>query len=203
MRGTRASIPYTGRSSPLDAAATPVSDIRGTSGTQGPNPVHYLSRYGGAVMDDLIPTPNPTEFGSFESYIAARVDGFRATRGTSRLEIIDLFAKTDEDGDCGEESMAIDKTGHFVNLSTGSLRELQMEFWGARTWEEMCEMAVFTANEADAAAHGLKFKPLSASARAIVEKLLPGDGPQQGGGPATNLGGDLEEGAQPEAGAAE
>ena len=64
-------------------------------------------------------------------------------------------------------------------------------------------MAVVTANEADAAAHGLKFKPLSASARAIVEKLLPGDGPQQGGGPATNLGGDLEEGAQPEAGAAE
>ena len=67
----------------------------------------------------------------------------------------------------------------------------------------MCEVAVFTANEADAAAHGLKFKPLSASARAIVDKLLPGGGPQQGVGPATNLGGDLEEEAQPEAGATE
>ena len=68
-------------------------------------------------------------------------------------------------------------------------------------------MAVFTANEADAAAHGLKFMPLSASARAIVDKLLPqllpGGGPQQGGGPATNLVADLEEEAQPEAGAAE
>ena len=64
-------------------------------------------------------------------------------------------------------------------------------------------MAVFTANAADAAAHGLKFKPLSASARAIVDKLLPGGGPQQGGGPATNLGGDLEEEAHPEAGAVE
>ena len=67
----------------------------------------------------------------------------------------------------------------------------------------MCEVAVFTANAADTAAHGLKFKPLCASARAIVDKLLPGGGPQQGGGPAANLGGDLEEEAQPEAGAAE
>ena len=73
------------------------------------------------------------EFGSYENYITARVDGVRATRGTSRLEITGLFAKTDEDGDGGEESVTIGEVGHFVNLSTGSLRELQNEFWGART----------------------------------------------------------------------
>ena len=67
----------------------------------------------------------------------------------------------------------------------------------------MFEVTVFTANEADAAAHELKFKHLSASARAIVDKLLPGGGPHQGDGPASNLDGDLEEEAQPEAGAAE
>ena len=47
-------------------------------------------------MDDPIPTPNPAEFGSFENYIADRVDGVRATRGTNRLRVIGLFAKTDD-----------------------------------------------------------------------------------------------------------
>ena len=64
----------------MDAAAKLVSDTRGTSDTQGPNPLNYLSRYGGAIMDDPIPTLNPAEFGSYENYIAARVDGVRATR---------------------------------------------------------------------------------------------------------------------------
>ena len=64
-------------------------------------------------------------------------------------------------------------------------------------------MAVFTANETDAAALGLKPKPLPAFARAIVDKPLPGGGTQQGGGTATYLGDDLEEEAQPDAGAAE
>ena len=52
-------------------------------------------------------------------------------------------------------------------------------------------------------AHGLKLKPLPASARVIVDKPLPGGGTQQGGGDATDLGDGLEEEAQPEAGAAE
>ena len=84
-------------------------------------------------MYDPIPTLNLAEFGSCENYIAARVDRVRTTRGTSRLGIIGLFAKTDEDEDGGEESVTIGEIGHFVNLSTGSLRELQTEFWGART----------------------------------------------------------------------
>ena len=83
-------------------------------------------------MDDPIPALNPAEFGSYENYIAARVNGVRAIRGTSRLEIIGLFAKTDEDEDGGEESVSIDEVEHSVNLSTGSLRELQAEFRGAR-----------------------------------------------------------------------
>ena len=156
-----------------------------------------------SIMDGPIPMLNLDEFGSYENYIAARVDGVRATRGTSRLEIIGLLAKTDEDEDGGKESVATGKIGHFVNLSTGSLRELQTGLWGARAWEEMCEAAVFTANEAGAAAHGLKLKPLFASVRVIVDKLLPGGGAQQGGGTATNLSDDLEDEAQPDADAAE
>ena len=83
-------------------------------------------------MDVPIPTPNPAEFGLFENYIADRVDGVRETRGTNRLRIIGLFAKTDEDEDGGEESVTIGEVGHIANLSTGSLRELQTEFWGAQ-----------------------------------------------------------------------
>ena len=72
-------------------------------------------------MNDPIPMLNPAEFGSYGNYIAARIDGVRATRGTSRLEITGLLAKTDEDEVGGEESVTIDKTGHFVDLSTGRL----------------------------------------------------------------------------------
>ena len=43
--------------------------------------------------------------------------------------------------------VAIDKAGHFVNLSTASLRELQTDLRGAGVWKEMCEMAVFTAKK--------------------------------------------------------
>ena len=121
----------------MERGCRSVSDIRGNSDTQGPNPLHYLSRNGGAIMDDPIPSPNPAEFGSYENYIAARVDGVRATRGTSRLEITGFFAKTDEDEDGCEESVTIDEVGHFVNLSTGSLRELQTEFWSARSRRNM------------------------------------------------------------------
>ena len=64
-------------------------------------------------------------------------------------------------------------------------------------------MAVYTASETGAASHGLMPKPMSASARAIVDKLLPGGGAQQGRGTATNLGDGLGEEAQPDAGPAE
>lgn len=75
-------------------------------------------------MDDPIPTPNPAEFSSYESFLAARVDGIRATRGMSRAETTGRFAKTFEDRDGGGGSVVIDKTGHFASLSTGSMREL-------------------------------------------------------------------------------
>ena len=188
--------------SSLDAAVGP--DQRGTSNSQGPNPLHYLRRHGGAsasTMYDPIPTLNPAEFGSYESCFAARVGGIRATRGWSRFEITGHFAETDEDEGGGEESVTTDKIGHFVNLSTDSLRELQTGLWGGRVWEEMCEVAVFTANKTGAAAHGLKLKPLSAVARAVVGKLTAGDGTRRDEGAATNLGDGLEGEAQ--SGAAE
>ena len=145
-----------------------------------------------SIIDDPIPKINPTEFGSTEKNITARVDGVRAIRGTSRFVIIGLLAETDEDDYGGEEPVTIDEVGHFVSLSTGSLRELQTDLWGAQAWGEIYEAAVFTANETNAAAHGLRPKPMSASARAIVDKPPPGGEAQQEGDTTTNLGDDLE-----------
>ena len=135
MKGTRAINHYSELIASLEAAAALGSDHRGTSSTQGPNPLHYLLRHGRAsasIMDGPIPMPNPDEFGSYKNYIAARVDGARATRGTSRLEITGLLAKTDEDEDGEEEPVGIGKTGHLVNISTDSLRELQTALFGVR-----------------------------------------------------------------------
>ena len=53
-------------------------------------------------MDGPTPVLYPGEFGSYENYIAARADGVRAARGTSRLGITGLLAKTDEDEGGGE-----------------------------------------------------------------------------------------------------
>ena len=95
----------------------------------------YCAMGGGgdaSVMDGPIPTPNAAEFGSYENCLAARIDGIGATQGLSRAEIAGQFAKTDEDEDGGEESVVIGKIGHFVNLSTGCLRELQTGHWGDR-----------------------------------------------------------------------
>ena len=82
-------------------------------------------------MDIPIPTINPTEFSSYANYLAARVDEMRATRIMGRTETIGRFARTEEDGDGGEESVVIGKTGNFANLSAGSLRELQTGLWKA------------------------------------------------------------------------
>ena len=92
-------------------------------------------------MGDPIHTPNSAEFGSYENYLAARVGGIRATRGMSRVEITGHFAKTDGDEDGGEGPVVVDKTGRFVNLSNGSLRELQTDLWGDSVWGEMYEVA--------------------------------------------------------------
>ena len=114
----------------------------------------------------------------------------------SPVEIIGHFAKTDEDEDGGGKSVIVDKTGHFVNLRNGSLRELQTGLWGGRVWKEMYEVAVFTANKTDAVAQGLKLRLLSAEAKAIVDKLPAGDETQKDEAAATNLGGNLEVKAQ-------
>ena len=50
-------------------------------------------------MDDPIPMPSPAEFGSYENYLAALVNGARAARGTSRLEITGHLTETDENED--------------------------------------------------------------------------------------------------------
>ena len=200
MKSTRTINSYLELMSTLDAAVG--SDQLGTSNSQGPNPLHYLLRHGGvtaSIMDDLIPMPTPAEFGSYENYLAARVDGVRAARGTSRLEVICHFAEIDEDEDGGKDSVTIGKTRHFANLSTGSLRELHTGLWDGRVWEEICEVAVFTANKADFAAHGLKPKALSTVARAVVDKLLTGNWAQQDEGAAASLGDDLEGEAQSDA----
>ena len=145
-----------------------------------------------------MPTLDPAEFGSYDNYVAARVGGVRAARGKSRTRIIGLYAKTDEDEDGGEESITIDEIGQFFNLNAGSLSELPTGLWGHRNWEEMCKMAVFAANEKDASALGLRNKPLSASARAIVNKLLSEEGTQPVGGAAADLSEDPKEEARAE-----
>ena len=88
--------------------------------------------------------------------------------------------------------MVIEKTGHSVNLSTDNLRELQTDLWGGSAWEKVYEVAVFTANKADAATHGPKFKPLSVEARIAVGKIPASGETQEDKAVATNLGGDLE-----------
>ena len=48
---------------------------------QGPNLLHYLHRHGGgsaSIMDDSIPAIDPAELGSYEKYLAARIDGISA-----------------------------------------------------------------------------------------------------------------------------
>ena len=54
----------------------------------------------------------------------------------------------------------------------------------------MYEAAVFTANKTNAATQGLKFKPLPADARAIVEKLPALSETQEDEADATDLGDD-------------
>ena len=88
--------------------------------------------------------------------------------------------------------MVIEKTGHFVNLSTGSLRELRTGLCGASAWEGIYEAADFTANKADAGTHELKSKPLFAEARDIVEILAALSETQEDEAVPTNLGDDLE-----------
>ena len=95
MKGPRAISPYSVLISTLGAALG--SDQGGASNSQGLNPLHYLLCHGGAsafIMNDPIPVLNPAEFGSYENYLAARVDGIRATRGMSRAEAIGQFANT-------------------------------------------------------------------------------------------------------------
>ena len=106
------------------------------------------------------------------------------------------FAKTDGDEVGGEGPVVISETGNFVVLSTDSLQELQTGIWGASAWKEMSEVAVFTTNKADTAAHGLKFKPLSVEARAIADRHPALYQPQEDGAAATDLGGYLEEDVQ-------
>jgi len=129
MKSAEVTTPSRGLNLALDVAVS-FPERHGTSILQGSYPLHYLPRHEGAnasIMDDPIPTLNPAELGSYESYLAARCGGIRAARGMSRAGTIDRSAKTDEDKDCGEESVVINKTGHFVNFSTGSLRVLQTD----------------------------------------------------------------------------
>ena len=71
-------------------------------------------------MDDAASTAHPNEFGSFQNYLAAWVEGLRAARETSRTETTGRFAKTEKDEDGSEEFFTTGKNP--VNLSTGSLR---------------------------------------------------------------------------------
>ena len=66
---------------------------------------------GASIMDNPIPAINPAEFGSYENYLASRVDGIKATRRISRTGTTGQFAKTDEDEDGGKESVVIGKIG--------------------------------------------------------------------------------------------
>lgn len=113
-------------------------------------------------MDNPNPPTNPTEFGSYANYLAARVDGLRTAWGMSRTGAVCRVAKTEEGDDGRKVSGYIGKAEHFVNPSAGTLRGLQMSPRGGDdTWKEMCDMAVFTASKMGAGAHGLtpKLRP--------------------------------------------
>ena len=77
----QAKAPSRGSVIPLDAAIGPAP--YGASNAQGPNPLYYLPRHGGAgasIMSNPVLTTNPAEFGSYEINFVARVGGIRATR---------------------------------------------------------------------------------------------------------------------------
>ena len=80
----KVNAPSRGPSLSLDAAVG--SGRHGTSNLQGLNSLHYPLPHwgtGASIMDGPIPALNPAEFGLYENYLAARVDGTRATRGMS------------------------------------------------------------------------------------------------------------------------
>ena len=167
----------------------------GALDVQGPTSSYYLEHYGVAdapIMNNPTPSTNPAEFGSYPNYLVARVDGLKATRGMCRTGTIGRSTRTEEDGVGGEESAVIDKTGHFVNLSAVSLREPLTDLWGS-TSGRMCEMAAFATNKEDAGAQGLKPKPLSPEARAIVDRPPTPERPQAQAMIASDLSGDLDD----------
>ena len=81
--------------------------------------MNYQFRHVGAdafFTDDPIPAINPAEFGSYESTLAARVDGNRAARGLSRAETTGCFAK--------RAVMKVEVSQH-EGLLLAALREVQ------------------------------------------------------------------------------
>ena len=81
---------------------------------------HGGQRY--ATMALLVPAIDVAPFGTFPSYLAARLDGLKTARGLSQLEAYGRYAEFVEgDGD-GDEPVEIGPIGSVVNLSAGALR---------------------------------------------------------------------------------
>ena len=116
-------------------------------GHQPPHP-HDGQRY--TTIITFIPTTDKTPFGTFPSYLVARLDVLKTTRGISQFEAYGKYAEFVEgDGD-GDEPEEIGPIGSAVNLSAGTLRDILVGLLGTENWNEMkavatCSLDVRTA----------------------------------------------------------
>ena len=110
-------------------------------------------------------------FGTYPSYLTARLDGLMSKLGLSQQEIYGTnasFVKGDGDGDATVE---IGPIGHVVSLNTGAIRETPVELWGNGTWVEMSAVATCSFDVRTAELLRIEYKPLPADAKRIVGKL--------------------------------
>ena len=61
--------------------------------------------------------------------------------------------------------------GHIVNLNLGALRETPVELWDYETWAEMSAVATCFLDVRTAGSLRIEYKPLTAGAKRIVDKL--------------------------------
>ena len=93
--------------------------------------LHGWQRYTTVIAP--ITTNDIAPFGTYPSYLAARLEGLKAARGLSRFEAYVKYADLVEgDGD-GDETAKIGPIGNVVSPNAGALRETPVELWGNET----------------------------------------------------------------------
>ena len=127
-------------------------------------------------MVSSILTIDIAPFGTYPSYLAARLGGLKAVCRLSQLEAYGKFAKSVEDDGDRDESVEIGPIGNVVNLSAGALRETPVEFWGNVTWNEMSAVAKCSLDIYTAELPRIEYKPPPAGAKRIVGELIAAGG---------------------------